>query len=684
MSKVITVSQDEFKQGLVALPDDSKAPFGSARKMLNCQITDRGGIAPRDGTLLLGATQSGGRSNGFYNFKKTLETEQYPLNAFDGNLKFYHPTEGWQLLKAGFTDDEDFGFTYSLVNGENDDFVYFCNRFEEYQRWSGAVTQLNGALAGAEGTLTVDSTLKTQIYEALTAASSTTTTITVAGTPWTADMWINFYVLIKDGASAGKIAKITDNTDNDLTFDTIAGVTGTVSFEIRQLAFPVTGTLIYNGTNIAYTAIPSETQFTVSSAHAAPDNTPVTVVPEVYSGNPRGNRLESLLGRVVVGNVRSAMSRDSGGNLQGSASAGSVFVSKILNPTDFTFQATRVAGEGDIINMPYGGGPITDVKAQEEYAYLYKKNYIEAFKYSADTDDIAVRIPLKTGIGSVGKVIKGRDDHFFMTLDHQYTSLGRVASKDIEPQSQNIGIDIKRLLESYVHDDFNGAHFNNRVLSCHKSSSDNDNNDVMLVRNLETKSFEGVWTLSARFLDTYNDKLHFAESNGPNVWEMFQDFKYDKIDDDNKLPITADWRSNFFNLLPIKAHIQGINSVALEGYINADTIFTFSLYADFSDSPILEFDFGGTEETFLSGDNLESFLGANPLGLHPIGTVDAPGSDGRRRFSFQVYFPWLYGQYFSTGVKSSGVGQDWEMIRIGLGLKESVSTKGLNIKAITE
>ncbi len=148
-----------------------------------------------------------------------------------------------------------------------------------------------------------------------------------------------------------------------------------------------------------------------------------------------------------------------------------------------------------------------------------------------------------------------------------------------------------------------------------------------------------------------------------------------------KYPITSDWRSNFFNALPIKNNTQAINSVFLEGYIKANTTFTFSLYKDFSDTASLSFTFGGTEDTYLVGDDFTRFLGANPLGLQPLGTIDAPGSDGRRRFQFLVYFPFIYGETFSTGIQSDGLEQDWEIIRMSLGLKEDISTKIINIKS---
>jgi len=746
MAKTLTISQTEFKRGLQLLLDDTKADFGSSRKALNVTISDRGGIASRPGTELLGALNTSTSGiKGFFNFKKSQGSAEYLLKAYSTFLEYYDPVAGWNRLKGGFTDAQEFGFVTSLVNVDNDDFTYFCNRFEEYQRWRGSVTLLNGTLAGAETAITVDSVLKTNVYYSATATANSATTLTVSTAVWATDMWKNFFVHI---VGTGKIRRINSNTVNVLTFETLGAGPGNVAFEIRQVAFPVhgvgtvatngtttltgTGTafltnyavndpilvsgetirtiatitsdtvmtstvgfsttasglsykatqgIIYANTVIKYYDIDLATTFTVVSAHAGSDNAAVAIVPDIFVGAPRGNRLEALLGRVFVGNVKSAVSRDSAGALQGSDQAGSVFVSKLLNPSVFTFAATRVAGDGDIINMPYGGGEVTDIKGQENVAYCYKQGYIESVRYTQDADDFAVREPLKTGRGSVSKVIRGADDQYFMTIDKSYTSLGRVKAKDITPQTENIGLPIKRLLDSYDHADFNGIEFRDRIYSCHRTSSDETFNNVILVYNKTVRAFEGIWALPAGFFFEYKKELYYSESSGANVWKMLTG-KSDVQSSTIKYPITCDWRSNFFNVLPQKSNIQGINSIALEGFITSNTSFTFNLYKDFSDEAVLSFTFSGTEDALTLGDNFTRFMGSTANAIEPLGTVSAASSDGRRRFQFIIYFPYIYGQTFSTGIQSEGKGQDWEIVRLSLGLKEDVSTVVPRIKTV--
>lgn len=686
--KTITLQSDNFKKGLQVLEDDSKAPFGSARKMLNCIITDRGGIAPRPGTKLLGTHNSSNSAiRGLYNFRKSRGDDDLLTKFYDDEMEFFHPTlKKWARVKDGFTADKVFDYTYTLVNTDNDDFMYFCNAYEEFQRWRGAFSKTTSALTGSETEIPVTSILTSQILLSETATSNSATTLTLSTATWATDMWKNFYIYIP---STGKVRLITGNNGTILTFETLGSGPGNIAFQIRQLAFPSTGTIIYNGTTIDYTKPDVYNELPVASAHATAIDTPVALVPTTYTEAPKGNRIDTLRGRVYVGKVKSGVSRDSSGDVQGSSQASGVFVSDLLDPTDFTFSASRVAGEGDIIDVVYGGGEINDVAAFEDEVAIYKQDYIELVKYTEDVNDTAIRTPLKPGYGSISRIIQGADDHYFMTPDKIYTSLGRVRTKDIKPQTENLAHSIKRLLDKYNNDNFNGIEFNNRIISSHKSSSTVTENDIMLVYNKTTKSFEGIWSLGANNFDTFKlstddaAKLVYGEANGANIWNMFEDRKVDFRSSSEVLPYSAVWEGNFFNVLPLKSNIQAVNSIALEGYISANTTFTYKLYKDFETDSSLSFDFGGTEEDFLEGtDDLGKFFSSHPFATTPTGTIGEEESDGRRRFSFTVYFPYIYGQYLSPSISSSGKDMDWEIIRMSYGLKESVSTKINNIKTI--
>lgn len=680
----VFIDLENFKRGLYALEDTTKAPFGTARVMSNIRVTTRGGIAPRLGTKILGTENSSTSPvKGLYNFRKSFEQDEFLLKAYDDELEVYsknHTAAGWWRLKNGFTTSKEFGFVSSLVNEDNQDYVIFCNRYDPYQRWQGAVALLSGALSGGETSIVVDSVLTAEVFEDKTASSASATTVDVSGTPWAADQWIGFYIYIKTGTHAGKIRLITDNTSSQLTFDTLGTSPGTAEFEIRQSNFPASGTVIYAGTTIAYTAIPEYNKLSVSSAHAGANGAAVALVPTEYPGNPRGNRLANYLSRIIVGNVRSAIARGSGGALQGNSSAGSYFVSKLGNPFDFTFSASRAAGEGDIIGTPYGGGDITGVVHQEDSAYIFKNRYIESVKYSQDSNDLAVREPLKAGIGSNGEPIKGSDDIYFATIDNKITSIGRIRAKDIKPQTENIGFKIQRLLDNYVFGTGRGIEYKDIIYIPAKSSSAKTVNDIILVYNKIYDSFEGVWNIPINDLEEFNSGLYGGSSLDSNVIQLLTGNS--DVEGDDRFPISSEYATHFMSLVPSNGMLQALNSLYFEGYIKGNSSVTFKVWKDFYDEPFLSFDFSGTESNFLDGKELSAFLGSKSLGLQPIGSISDPDSEGRRHFYFRVYFPFQYGNHFSVGFESSNTDIDYEITRFGLGLKESVSTDTTKIKSV--
>lgn len=671
MPKTRFIDVQNFNPGLVMLEDSTKAPVGSAREMINSLISDRGGISKRPGTSTLGTYSSSGNAcKSFYVYVKSFGSQEIPVKSYSTELEYYHPTYlDWTRLENGFTSAQEFGYKEHLVNTENEDYLYLCNRTEDYRRWSGAVTQLNGALAGGETTITVDSTLKSGVFESKTATANAATTLDVAGTPWAASQWNGFYVHILAGVHAGKIRLITATTSSQITFNTLGSGPGNVAFEIRMPAFPASGTLVINGSDLAYSAIPSSTTFTTSAASATADNAPITLKPTAYPANPRGNRLETHYTRMIVGNVRSALARDSGGTLQGSQSTGSYYVSKLKNATDFTFSATRVAGEGDIVSTPYGGGDITDIANQEEFFYVFKKNYIEASKYTQDSNDLISRQQLKTGFGSLNRVLKGKDDIYFVTSRNEITSIKRLLARDSTPQSENAGLVIKRLIDDYDFTSTGGGEFKNRLIFLAKASTDDSANNRMIIFNQKTQTFEGIWYLSANALAVYSSDLYYAESTTPNIFKMF-DGENDVRGSDT-FGITSSWKSNWMNLTPSNFNMQGMNAFAAEGYIRTGTSITFKVYKGFSEDASLEITFTGDESEFLSSDSFDVYLGGTPLAVEPLGAI-TDTTDNRRHFTWMFYFPDLYSNHFSFSVENSGTDQFYDITRVGLGLVEEV------------
>lgn len=673
------------------------APIGSARVMSNMQITDRGGIGPRPGTSILGTWDSDTTgSDGFYNFLTTSIGLEIPVKASNGILKYYHPTLlDWKQLKSGYTAGAEFGMKEHLVNTDNNDYLYFCNAKENYSRWTGAITTTNGAFVSGT-TLTVASTLKPATLETGTSTSTSATTITDTSKTWASSQFVGFYVLITSGTQAGVISKITANNATSLTFDSITDPGAGATYQVRVLNFPPSGTLTVDTTSVVYSAVPTSTTFTITDPGVGFANgSAVTIQPKEFPGNPKGNRLDNYITRMIVGNVTSGMSYDSSGNLIGNQSNASIYFSKQLDASDFTFSADRTTGQGGIAAIPSGGGKITDVSNFEDTFIVFKKYYIEQDKFSTtDTADLLQQTPLKQQFGSVNHVIKGRDDIYFITADNQITSLGRVKLADTVPQTVNVGLIIKRLIDTFDFSSVVGHEFAQRILFACKDSSSAAKNNQIIVYNKQNKAFEGIWYLNASQFDLYQGKLYAADSITPNIYQLFTSDHNDTRSATVKFGITSEWKSNWIHLVPRRSRfrvkpsqfqIMGINTMAFEGYITDGTVITFSLMKDLSDTPALTFNFGilPEDEAYMQGAELGAFMGSNPLGLQPLGSISDPTPDGSRHFKFIIYFPDIYSNYISIGINNSGTDQDFEVTRFGIGTSEETIQSADNIKSLT-
>jgi hypothetical protein len=123
--------------------------------------------------------------------------------------------------------------------------------------------------------------------------------------------------------------------------------------------------------------------------------------------------------------------------------------------------------------------------------------------------------------------------------------------------------------------------------------------------------------------------------------------------------------------------------MTIEGYIRGGSEITFNVWKDFNDTPSLTFTFAATESGYLDGEGSNIYWGDVPLGLNNL-TVDYTDvdADGRRHFFARIYFPFIYGQYFSVGLSSSGVDQDYEVSRMGLMIDEEPAINTNRVKTI--
>ena len=110
----IYVDFTHFKLGLSALDDTAQSPFGTARIMNNVYVTDKGSVAPRPGTQLLGTANASTKpTRGLFNFRRSFSQDEILLKAYDTVLEAYSKDNadlGWNQIMKGLTSDQVFGF----------------------------------------------------------------------------------------------------------------------------------------------------------------------------------------------------------------------------------------------------------------------------------------------------------------------------------------------------------------------------------------------------------------------------------------------------------------------------------------------------------------------------------------------------------------------------------------------
>lgn len=656
-------------QGWQNREDPSKLPIGAALEMRNCQITDRGGIAPRPGTLLFGAEDTSGTPCVSSGRHRNRRGDSTPLRTNSTLLEYYNgDTDTWETLKSGFTSGQDFDFEDHNVNTDATDYVYFCNGVDAYQRWRGYYSKITSALAGGELSIPVSTTLTSDVFYSGTASGSTDTTITIAASAWANNLWnTNFVVRITSGAFSGRISDITATTPTVITFDVIAGLAGTVTtFEIRSLAVPTTGTLIYGGTTIAYTGVPTDSSFTVASANAASINTAIAIVPEeIISAGSGSGTLIKRGNRLLVKDTRMFMAHVLG-------NGPSMYYSKIANAGDFSYSATRVATDGGVIDTPEGGGDLKDIVLQEDVIYMLKNGIIKTLVFTQDGNDLPqVNTLIESNEVSVaGKAFKVGNDVYFATEQNAITSIGRLPQIDTNPRAFDISFDVKKGISLMDFTNFRGASYGERALGACKETEDSSSNDVVIAYNYKRGAWEGVWDIAVADWFEHEGNLYHVSSDSKEAYKMFEGV--DKEKSGVHYPVNAFWKSGYINMTESGLHQQSLKRIAVTGWIAANTTLTFDLAYDFgSSAETYSWEFSGVDSDYIFGDPVYNVLGTYPLGVVPLGMIGEEILDNKRKFLVYFNVPEKQHNWFQLGFGSNGVGQDWEIIDIAVDVTET-------------
>ena len=638
-------------EGLNVRVDEAKAPGLSV--MRNVILSDRGGVSTRPGTELFGATGTGSaNTSGHVAIRR--DGTNIMLRANGTVLEYYNrDTSSWNTLKSGYTSGQIFGFADFNINTDAQDYVYFCNAVEPYQRWSMAYDKTTSTLAGGEATIPIQSTLLPEVYFSGTASSVSATTITMPAGTWATDIWNSgFYVRITSGAAQGEIRDITATSATQITFGSIGTLAGTPTFEIRRLKFSSeTPTIVYgSGSTMAVTAITTDTGLTVASAPALASGSAIAESPANLMSNscPRGNILKTLFQQMYVAGVKSATS--------------TVFRSKLNDASDFTYSATRTPGQGDVVQFP-SNGPIYDTEVYEDSLAVFSESSVYQLTYTQDGNDLAQRIPLVSSpyIGTKGRVNRMMNDVAFVNPSNEVTTLSRVPFRDVRPLPSNIAWSIKRLMRNYGTDASRVKTYKNYMLVSVKSTPDSTTNDKIIVYDNVYERWVGEWDLSAADFVTYSTSdssdLYFNSAASNETYKMLTN-RTSQVKGSTVIGYDTEVATNWVNRTSTTLHNQFFNVLTIRGYIKPNTTLNFSLYYDFNEEATHNWSF---DPTAVSGDILLGGTGEDILGVEPLGVTPLSmelGSDtsefGERPFFVAYRVPDTIHTWVKLGWTTSG------------------------------
>jgi len=215
----VPLSMKDFSGGWVPKYDreSDSLSINESPDLENVDFDGKGSFKIRNGYELFGnRTSSSGSIASNFTYRRPIRNDEIPMRQRGTTLEYYHSgTNQWESIKITLTTGYIMGFASFTSATDTIDYVYFCDGNINLHRWTGGHTQLNGALAGAEATITVDSTNGFPNSGSIvigtttvTYSGKTSTTFTgCVGTPAAADNLAVTDLPIDFSASAGTKAK---------------------------------------------------------------------------------------------------------------------------------------------------------------------------------------------------------------------------------------------------------------------------------------------------------------------------------------------------------------------------------------------------------------------------------------------------------------------------------------------
>lgn len=421
-----------------------------------------------------------------------------------------------------------------------------------------------------------------------------------------------FGVVITDGVEI-----FTDNYDGTLTGD--KGGTGTINyttgaFSVTFNAAPVKHTMTAN--TISFTDNGSNMDYLSDSAAGFVAAGFIRYEPIKITGSTDNN-----FTTVIQLNPTTTTITVPAGVLTTESAGDTVTVESIITASyqwedsaitgicDFTYSATRIAGEGNFFRQDDGAGEIKNIASYNSVEFCFHTH--KTWRVSVESDDNdATNIVWRNNVGiSSWKAIAESGDGIYFIDDSnpdepalRILTLSYSGDREI-PRT----ISKNKSLKDYYFDQSVGFEFGNFILfSCRTKGS--THNDRVIVYSKDLKAFD-TYDYRVNFFQVYNGQLIAGESNSNNVVELLSGITDDESNIENE------WESgegvlNFWGIKKTKR-------IMIEGEIAASQI--LYIYAKVDNGQFVKVGEISGDGVYVDKTADDSLIGEGMIGEGEIG-----------------------------------------------------------------
>ncbi len=372
--------------------------------------------------------------------------------------------------------------------------------------------------------------------------------------------------------------------------------------------FPATGTIIYNGTEIAYTA-KTATTFTVSSAHAsdgADDGVAQAADDSTYSSVTKGNILLTAKNRLWIAGQPSNPT-----NLDYSDEGDALTFTGGSNKTD--------SGVEKVLNI---GGKITGLSEKDDNIVILGEDggVLFNFTYPTSTTKAPVysQVFFSPGQGCISpqSVFRVNDEVYFANKTGIQALSNIIGTEKVG--NRTITRDVLPTVKDYVFDEASTVYFKKEdlVLMACKSDSDQSANDIVIglefFNNTDNVQEAGIlkfdWPVSDWSI--LDNELYFGNSFSMNSFKGFDTFQNDGAPRTiryvtQRINYKDPFQTKQSSKIAVKGYIKDGTEIDVEVLYNAGFLGTVTKTID-------------SDGDYVSSNPL-NYIGAFQMGTNPIG-----------------------------------------------------------------